>query len=442
MLRIHPKIDFSANCPSDHTGLELEGICIPNLHCLVEATCPTCNAQYYIDLPIGQAIWSPVTLNKSTSEIFEPLEMDWFSQPLRDGLLNQEKSEILPIVHKFFNSDRIIIINCLDFLYGHSLLKLLNVQRHLDESPDLGCCVMVPTQLKHLVPEGVAEIWELPIPIKDGKKWYPSLAKWINEQCQQRKECFLSKVYSHPSHQVYDLDRFVRGLPDISSEVTNYSPIILFSYRADRTWGKTVRQQQANLQNLYGKLSSIFPDMLFVLVGFGQENYIQPSGAKLVDLRSNKFDVELDRLWMAYMKAADCAVGVHGSNMLLPSGLAKSTIELVYTSRLGNSVQDFLFGQHLKDPRDALLYYRMLYGNDVLSDIHPSTIASSIANIVSFARVNSAWFKVGQETSEMKFDMHQKLLKQGKNHFSNPEKRSFINRTIRKLAHSVITLID
>jgi hypothetical protein len=442
MLRIYPSIEASIKCPSDSAVLQLDSIYIPNLHCLAEASCPDCGERYYADLPVGQAIWSPVILNQSTAECYEPLGIDWFSQPLLEGFKNPSNEDVVPIVHKFHDSDRIVIVNCLDFLYGHSLLKLLNVQRYLDENPDLGCCVLVPSQLVHLVPEGVAEIWEFPVSLKESKNWYPSLARWITKEITNRKECFLSEVYSHPSHNVYDLKRFARDLPDISGELGVSSPIILFSYREDRCWGKNLVDQQRNLQKLYNKLAIIFPEMTFVLVGFGRKNKILASGARLLDLRTDKFTVEMDRLWMAYMNAADCAIGVHGSNMLLPSGLAKSTVELVYKSRLGNTVQDFLFSTETADPRDALLYYRMLYGDNTLSDVYPSMVCDSIANLLSTAKVNSSWFKVGEELQSFSLDTSKKLYSQSQKHLTNQSRKPFVSRAVQKLAQFVLSAVD
>ncbi len=412
MLYIHPKTEFILKCPKDGTVLNAANIVIPGMRCLAEATCPNCDRNYYIDLPVGAAILSPIALNKATAEIYDPLEITWFSKLLQDGFKNQVTSEIVPIVHKFFDADRILIINCLDFLYGHSLLKLLNVQRHLDNSPELGCCVLVPTQLVHLVPDGVAEIWEFPVAIKDGWKWYVSLEKWINQQLAQRKECFLSPGYSHPSNQDYDLRRFVRNLPDISDRLQADRQVILFSYREERLWGRSLAAQQRNLQQLYYQLSQLFPAMIFVLVGFGKKNRIRQTKAEIIDLRADKFDKECDRLWMAYMSAADCVIGVHGSNMLLPSGLAKSVVELVPRSRLGNTVQDFLFAHGDRDPRDILLYYRMLYGNETLANISPSEVTAVVANALTYAPRNSKWFNI--EKAQENLEDIQNILQQPK----------------------------
>lgn len=445
MLSIYPTVEFSAQCPNDETKLDVNHVVIPGMRCLADATCPTCGIRYYVDLPVGQAVWSPTILNQSTAETFDPLDITWFSNLLQKGFLNLVDAEIVPIVHKFFDANRIIIVNCLDFLYGHSLLKLLNVQRYLEHSSDLGCCVLVPTQLMHLVPDGVAEIWEFPVPIKEGWRWYPSLQRWISEQLMQRKECFLSPVYSHPSNRVYDLRRFVRNLPDISAQIKQYQPIILFSYREDRLWGRTLDHQQRNLQKLYNRLSAIFPEMAFVLVGFGQQNRIQATQAKLIDLRADQFEVECDRLWLAYMSSADCAIGVHGSNMLLPSGLAKSTVELVPRDRLGNTIQDLLFAWDNQDNRDALLSYRMLYGNELISNVQPSSVIDTVVNVLSYARVNSEWFKAGEHggIQENIISLYQdSVFKQAKVYHQSQARKPFLKEKTKRFAEMLLTVLD
>ena len=341
-------------------------------------------------------------MNRETGEVHDPLrKRTWFSEPLKEGFFRPEAGSILPTVHEFFHSDSIVIVNCLDALYGHSLLKLLNVQRHLDQRPDLGCCVLVPTQLAHLVPDGVAEIWEFPEPIKDGRKWYQAVGSWIQTEISTRRECFLSRAYSHPGSSVYHIRHFARNLPDVSAEIAGCGPVILYSYREDRLWGDNAQQQEANLQGLYGHLSDVFPDMAFVLVGFGLANRLTHHAGKIIDLRCDRFDRDLDRRWLAFMSASDCCVGVHGSNMLLPSGLAKSTVELVFRDRLLNMGQDLLFPHDLRDIRTTLLTYQFIHGNDSLTDVVPETVADVVKLMVSFRDCCLRWLNLWRDGEAM-----------------------------------------
>jgi hypothetical protein len=445
MIRIYPHIEFDARCPGDGMYLNATRIVIPGMRCLAEASCPSCGVIYYVDMPVGHAIRSPITLNMKTGEVYDSRNIVWFSSLLKNSFENKVVADIVPVIHSFFFSERIVIINCLDFLYGHSLLKLLNVQRYLDNFPDIGCCVLVPSQLLHLVPEGVAEIWELPVPVQDGWKWYNSLQRWIDTQLNSRRECFLSRAYPHPSNRLYNLNRFIRNLPDISNEIDGRHPVILFSYREDRLWGRDQSHQQRNLQKLYDRLGSIFPEMALVIAGFGREMVVLANGPRLIDLRYDSFDKERDLLWMAYMQKADCVIGIHGSNMLLPSGLAKSTVELVPRSRLGNTVQDFLFSSSDCDPRDSLLFYRMMYGNDNLSDIMPSEVADMVACILSSAHYNSWWFQVGEKDDATKHanSVTETGIFQCANTYLQPSTEgSFIKRIGRKIAERMLEMID
>ena len=444
MFKIYPVAEFEANCPVDNESLNIEGILIPGMRCLADTLCPRCGNRYFVDLPVGQAIWSPAILNQATHEIYDDYKVAWFSKLLLEDYQSQARQEIVPVVHKFFDAERIIIINCLDFLYGHSLLKLLNVQRYLDQHPDLGCCVLVPKQLVHLVPEGVAEIWEFPVSIKEGRRWYPSLDNWLKVNIASRKECFLSKAYSHPGNRFYDLRKFAHDLPDITKEINGYKPVILFNYREDRNWGQCLSQQQRNLQKLYDKLCRVFPDMVFVLAGFGRKNQIIEGKSKISDLRVESFDVETDKLWMSYMSHADCVIGVHGSNMLLPSGLAKTTIELVPRSRIGNTIQSFLFSSEKQDIRDGLLRYRMLFGDDNLTNILPSQVVDLVMYLLSLAPVNEAWFKVGEDAGAMQnlIQYQQDPVSRQIINNKKPQSRSRLGNKLKNIAENILWRLD
>ena len=397
MIKIHPEIDFNAVCPADGEPLRTNGVVIPGMRALADCSCEACGANYYVDLPISHTLWSPIYLNQFTATIHDPARLNWFSEPLKEGFLEPENRHIVPTVQKFFQSDSIVLVNCLDFLYGHSLLKLLNVQRHLDQDPQLGCCVLVPQNLAHLVPAGVAEIWEFPEPLQSGRKWYSSLAKWISDELSSRKECFLSRAYSHPSNRFYNLRRFVRNLPDVSEDLSGHSPVILFSYREDRLWGANIRRQEINLQALYELLTVTFTEIAFVLVGFGSENNLKFRGGRIIDLRCKSFHRDRDRLWLAFMNASDCCVGVHGSNMLLPSGLAKSTVELLPRTRECNMLQDILFPPGFCDIREALLAYRFIHGNETLSDVAPQSVAEAVSFMVTLRSQLLWWLNMGDD---------------------------------------------
>ncbi len=401
LIPVVPVIEMNATCPSDGFLLKPIRLIIPGIHCLAETKCEKCNQTFYRDFPIGHSLWAPATINISKKELIDPLNMDWYNKTLFDAYLNQNNENIVPVVHKYCLYKKIVIINCLDFIYGHSLLKLLNVQYYLDNYKEIGVCVIAPTAIMHLIPDGVAEIWELKVPFKKMMQWFTSLECWISEKVKQYDEVFLSPVFSHPNNHNYDINRFISSevqIPDVSNSL---QPVILFVYREDRLWGKSIQQQNANIVSLYKKLKRIFPMMTFVIIGFGKRNNRDIIDTSVIDLRTDFITVEQELKWIAYMRITDCAIGVHGSNMLLPTGYARSVVELVPFGRYGNVVQDFLFANNRSDIRDVLLNYKLIYGNNMLTDVKPLRVVDLVVSNLSFSKINSKWFTTILDNKEL-----------------------------------------
>ena len=89
--------------------------------------------------------------------MFDPAGATWFSSWLRTAWEEPDARPVSLSVDVREQRDRVILLDCLDPIYGHSLLKLLNVQREL--AGDAGVVVLAPSSLRLLVPDGVAELW-------------------------------------------------------------------------------------------------------------------------------------------------------------------------------------------------------------------------------------------------------------------------------------------
>ena len=93
----------------------------------------------------------------------------------------------------------------------------------------------------------------------------------------------------------------------------------------------------------------------------------------VIDLRDPAPSTDRELRWVSLMRGADLAVGVHGSNLLLPSGFASATVELVPEGRYGNLFQATLLAQH--DPLLVLDRHRVIYGDDDLADVPGEHVA-------------------------------------------------------------------
>jgi hypothetical protein len=352
---------------------------MPGMRILADLKCEQCGREFYGDLQAGHGLYYPLLLEKGTGEVFDRYNVNWFSSWLRTSY-QQRTSEELPLtVEEFRPLHKIVLLNCLDVLYGHCLLKLLNAQYYLDHCPDFDLVVIVPAFLRWMVPDGVAAIWTIKLPLRRGTEWNDWLAGEIQEQLAKFDQVWVSVAYSHPHSRHFDIERFTRTLP---FELKSWrgrieQPVVTFIWREDRRWegdGSTTFRarlerkmwhmlpqsagrlyQQRKITRLAEILRRISPHLTFAIVGPGE-----PSGfpAWIDDLRTPQIDETTEYRWCQQYARSHIVVGVHGSNMLLPSAHAATMINLLPKDRLGNAIQDVLVTEC--DARVALKRYQMV----------------------------------------------------------------------------------
>ena len=155
-------------------------------------------------------------------------------------------------------------------------------------------------------------------------------------------------------------------------------PTVTFIWREDRVWSSLPRQQssqgleepltarpgraqdalQEQTERVIGlaqALHETFSQTDFAVAGLGQ-----PEGLPdwITDLRTREITDAVERSWCERYAKSHVVVGIHGSNMLLPSAHAGAVIELVPLNRWDNLVQDIL--PTARDVREAMYRYRFL----------------------------------------------------------------------------------
>ena len=323
MIPLRPFEASAYKCPRCKSPLSNARVVISGMRSVIDAVCHVCNGLFYIDLPSGHALYYPSSVDRRSGELFSIEGVEWFSSLLVRGAANPRSEPVSISFCRDHRHNRIVLVNCLDFLYGHCLLKLLNVQAYLDKYPDLAVCVMIPKMFAHLVPEGVAETWVVDLPLKTLMHWYASIASQVQAEIEQREICYLSVAHSHPQASTYDLARFTKVAAPMQRGA--HEPTrITFIYREDRCWGGSLHTQRMNLAALHAALASSIPSLEFGVVGLGKGCSL---AAGIMDWRAAHPSPEREREWLRIYSVSDCVVGVHGSNMLLPSGMARNVVE-------------------------------------------------------------------------------------------------------------------
>jgi len=383
MIKIKPNIEHRSYCPYSGNVLKPVKVLWQGTHVCVVSESPD-GGEVIEELRIGHAAKTPYQIDLAKKAIFsgDKYAEELLAKPLLNSLQNPQ-TEQLEIYQEIFKSyQRVIILNCVDYLYGHSLLKLLNAQRHLESNPDLGLIVIVQKFLRWMVPDGVAEVWTVPISLKNGQDYYPSFAEFVEKQSQRFEEIYLSEAYSHPSR--FDITKFTR-VPKHSFD-DREKVQITFIWREDRLLVNSflfrvlrklkllqvaLRIQNWKVQQLFEKIRSRLPEAKFVVAGLGTKTKFPKW---IEDCRVERFNETTEKETCQIYSESRLVIGLHGSNMLLPSGLAGMTLDLIET-RWGNFAQDVLYQE--TNPRLASFRYRYLP-----SQVSPDILANIAAQMI------------------------------------------------------------
>jgi hypothetical protein len=365
MIEIKPNLQHRSNCPYCESPLNPVKVRWQGMHVCVDSKCINCQTELLDSLRIGHAVHKPFQVDLVKEVIFgHTYAKGGLAQALIHSLQNPEPEQLEISKEVFKPCQQVIILNCIDHLYGHCLLKLLNAQRHLDCHPDYGLIIIVPQFLRWMVPEGVAEIWSVQISLKNAQCYYPSFAEFIREELKRFDRVYVSKAHSHPSH--FDITRFT-GVPKHCFEQEEFK--ITFVWREDRPWCslllfRVFRKfkllklalflQNWRVRRLLGKIRTKVPSAEFTIAGLGTQTKFP---AWIEDLRVDKFDEKTEREACKLYSESRLVIGIHGSNILLPSGHAGMTLDLM-PPRWGNLAQDILYQE--SDPRIASFRYRYL----------------------------------------------------------------------------------
>lgn len=413
-IPIWPRVVADIRCPRTGEPLKLSDCVIPGSRVMVTGeSSETSGSTWQVDLSVGAAIKAPSAIDTSTGEVVSyQTHTKWYAEQLRDAFERRKNSSnIIPTVTVRSRRRRIILLNCVDHLYGHCLLKLLNCEHHNRLHPDDGICVLIQPQMRNLVPAYVSEIWEVHVPLRDGVQWYDSIDTWLQRRFQNYEQVSVSSAYSHLSPEYYDLRSFVGHRISTPVCLDGRSPVVHFSCRADRCWGISVAMQERRLRRLYFELRRRYERIGFVISGFGSPTAYDPLDdwhRGWIDLRTPAITMEAEDEWLSTMAHSDVVVGVHGSNMLLPTGLAGAAVILLPPAKYEGIGLDVLMPKVLNDPRNEMLNYQFVYGDADLLDVSPAKLCKIVCNQLGYSRINMEWFRFGPDHENP--DLLNKLL--------------------------------
>lgn len=377
MIEVKPKIVNSFPCPECGSNRSrVNDVIIQSLHVMADCSCDVCHCQFFHLLPMGHNVDDQLSIGKTTRTYYSP---DNIQSWLFDSVVKAHeglRSEKVGIEKRVFRSCRnVVILNTLDYLYGHVLLKLYNSLYHLDNQKHLGLILIIPRMFEWLIPQGCAEAWIVDLKLNQLEYSYESIQKFVSIQFDRFDTVYLSKAYSHPDFTKIDISRLTGVTPFDLRQFRQQKPVVTFVLREDRwwlasvadywfyricrklkilTWGGKIltRRQNQLVKKATRRIRRELKDVEFFFAGLGETGNFSRYGR---DERTTKIDTSIEKGWCQIYAKSHLIIGVHGSNMLLPTALAAGCVEILPEERYGNMVQDISVRY---SDRRQLFFYR------------------------------------------------------------------------------------
>lgn len=362
LVPVKPALFSDFACPKcEASSVTVNGALFPGAHVLGDYKCTACGAEFVRDLPVGFAVDHAVSIAKNDGSLLDRNGAEnWLMDPLLKAYSNRSDAPV-KIERKVNRAcKRIILLDTIDFLYGHVLLKLYNAQHYIDNYPDHGVVVILPRMFAWLEPKGCAEVWIVDVKLGQGQVWHNAINAFVQDQLAGYDEVNMGRGWAHPDFTRIDIERYTGIAPFKLEEFSTRPPHITFVARQDRLWfPNTVDKflfrmlgamgllgfarkvwssaQDRLIRSSMQAIKKEFPACTFSVVGLAPGGGY---GSLAEDLRTTSMSKDLELAWCRAYARSQLVVGVHGSNMLLPTAFAAGCIEILPSDRQGNIVQD------------------------------------------------------------------------------------------------------
>ena len=303
----------------------------------------------------------PISFTDNGTSSFSEKAACWLAKPLIKAIKNDltGSASIERQVKK--EVTRILLLNCLDPCYGHVLWKLFNAFHYRNPLPSQGLAVLIPKNCAWLVPDFVAEVWSVDVELGVLNLPIPALDNFIREMSHNYQSIQVLPASTHIDHANLDLKQFIRFDPFELADFFSHNPRVTFIWREDRLWIRSrweellsliavkysitwfkqwlLSRQLATIRKVASLVRAQIPTVTFSVAGLGTRGVFPDY---FNDLRQQKTDHHVEVKWCQTYASSQLVIGVHGSNMLIPTALAAGYIELLPRHKIPFMTEDIL----------------------------------------------------------------------------------------------------
>src|SRR5690606_25655520 len=177
MIRLKPSLEVHFSCPEcGSEEIQFVRISTPGIYWLAEYGCKKCGTKFLQSLPVGHMLDHPLAIAKENHKLYpNDWNMYWQYEPFLGSFINFKNDEVSIRKIVYATHQKVIILNTLDYLYGHTLLKLYNALHYIDTRKDLGLIVIIPRIFEWMIPAGCAEAWVVDLRLSELKSGYEAI---------------------------------------------------------------------------------------------------------------------------------------------------------------------------------------------------------------------------------------------------------------------------
>ncbi len=323
-----------------------------------------------------------------------PQFRNWLTEPFRQSFSREccSQAEYQVIARHSAPDDSVVLLNCLDACYGHALYKLFNVSRL--KSCREKVAVIIHPNLQHLVPDYVHEIWLVKTAVGNQDNYLEGFHEFIDQELSSYKHIELLEADMSVDLGEVSMDDFTKVKPFRFERFAEGAPYqVCLLLRDDRFWLSSPMDQWLYLvwrkfdlsvlkrflqlkerRNYYRMIKAVNQVINVNWLAIGIEksiHYAMVDDQRMTYQEFTQKEVE----WCIHYSNSHVSIGVHGSNMLIPSYLSGAFISLVPKFKIPNYSEDFI---PRKEPSQRMLFT----ARNVPASIRPSELARHIISLV------------------------------------------------------------
>lgn len=383
--------DGSLECPDCGKGSTFQTLVFEGIHTLVRSRCETCGVNFFQTLPVGHDLLFPMTFNENGSIRVSENATQWLSKPLIAALFHDAKVRVKIKKEILHQKNEAIILNCLDNRFGHVFSKLWNASILKRKYGGKSIIILVPSCMRWLVPDEMDEVWSFQHSFQETEKYLVGLDEEMNNLFSRFEKVWMSKAYTHLDLSKIDLKALLRTERFDLSRFIQLRPTVTFALREDRFWHRYqiefffykvfvklkwskkifVWRQNYLINRLAKRINEKMNDISFYATGIGKSGRLAPI---IIDRRKIKLTAEEEKEWCRLYATSHIVIGIHGSNMMIPSALAAGFIEILPRHKIRHIAEDTLIDYNSR--------YSLFLGRHVDHFASPRLVAEHVVSMI------------------------------------------------------------